>query len=360
MKICYLADLRSPHTKRWVDYFIKEHEIDLITLKYQGVSNMFFSRKDYEAIGVQVHEITKRELLLSPLTIRGLLKKITPDIIHAHFVTHYGFLGAISGFHPFVVSPWGSDIGRDVEQSKVFKFTVKYALRKADIVQCMDESFRQRVINLIGDSNSIKVIKEGINLSLFYPKKKKTQKVEKVLCLRKSQPPYNVAVLLHAIPKIVKWCPDVKFLLLNSGVELNETKNLINKLGIKNNVFFVGVMRNETVPVILNDADIYVDTFYQRKRGAGIGKTALEAMSCELPVVLSNTAGVGLHIEHKHNGYIYNGNDSNSLADGIIELIDNSRLRTRIGKKAREYVVTQQDFEWNMKIMEEYYKELIK
>lgn len=360
MKICYLADLRSPHTKRWADYFLNEHKIDLITLKYKDSSNMFFTKNDYETMGVQVHEISKKMLLLSPLTIRSLLKKIAPDIIHAHFVTHYGFLGAISGFHPFVVSPWGSDIGRDVEQSKIFKFTVNYALRKADMVQCMDESFRQRVINLIGDSKSVRVIKEGINPSLFSPKKKKAEKAEKVLCLRKSQPPYNVAVLLRAIPKIVKKCPRVKFLMLNSGVELNETKNLINKLGIKNNVFFIGVMRNETVPAILNDADIYVDTFYQREHGAGIGKTALEAMSCELPVVLSNTTGVGLHIEHKHNGYIYNGDDSNSLADTIIELINNPELRTRIGENAREYIVTQQDFERNMKIMEEYYKELIR
>jgi len=34
MKICYLADARSIHTRRWVEYFAKEHEIDLITLSY--------------------------------------------------------------------------------------------------------------------------------------------------------------------------------------------------------------------------------------------------------------------------------------------------------------------------------------
>ena len=35
MKIGYIADARSTHVRRWIEYFAKEHEIDLITLSYK-------------------------------------------------------------------------------------------------------------------------------------------------------------------------------------------------------------------------------------------------------------------------------------------------------------------------------------
>ena len=34
MRICYLGDARSTHVRRWVEYFAKEHGIDLITFSY--------------------------------------------------------------------------------------------------------------------------------------------------------------------------------------------------------------------------------------------------------------------------------------------------------------------------------------
>lgn len=44
MKICYLADARSGHTKKWVEYFAKEHEVDLITFSYKKKEDTFVPR----------------------------------------------------------------------------------------------------------------------------------------------------------------------------------------------------------------------------------------------------------------------------------------------------------------------------
>ena len=53
MKICYLADGRSIHTKRWIEYFAKRYEVELITLDYNEDDNMTIPLKEYEDIGVQ-------------------------------------------------------------------------------------------------------------------------------------------------------------------------------------------------------------------------------------------------------------------------------------------------------------------
>lgn len=362
MKICYLADGRSIHTKRWIKHFATEHEVELITLDYNEDDEMTIPLKEYEDMGVSVHKIQRgvTSLMLSPFKIRALIKKIKPDIVHSFFVTHYGFLGACSGFHPLVVSPWGSDIGRDVNNSKLFRFTVEYALKHADLIQCMDESFVKRIKSLIGNRHSIKLIKEGIDTTLFSPVRKQNENEKtRVLCLRKIQSPYNVEVLIHAIPKILAVHKNVEFVLLYNGKDLLNAVATIDKLGINRHVKFINVMSNDKVPDVLNRSDIYVDTFYNETSGSGIGKTALEAMSCELPVVLSNTASIDLHIKQGINGYIYKGNDSDSLAIAVIDLIGDFDLRTRIEENARKYVIEHQDFNNNMELMEAEYRSLV-
>ena len=362
MKICYLADGRSIHTKRWLSYFAKRHEVELITLDYNEDDKMTIPVKEYEDMNVRVHKIQRgvASLLLSPFEIRALIKKIQPDIIHSFFVTHYGFLGACSGFHPFVVSPWGSDIGRHVNNLKIFEFTVKYALKRADLIQCMDESFVDRVESLVGSRDSIQLIKEGVDTNLFSPSPQRIQSDKiRIVCLRKIQSPYNVETLINAIPKVVSHFKDVEFVLLYRGKDLVNTVSLINMLKIHKYVKFIDVMPNNKIPEILNSCDIYVDTFCNETAGSGIGKTALEAMSCELPVVLSDTAGIELHIAHNWNGYIYAGGDSDSLADAIIELISDPKLRVEMGREARTYTVIHQDFNLNMKTMERHYERLV-
>ncbi len=131
MKICYLADARSGHTKRWVEYFAKDNEVDLITFDYATKDGTFITETDYIKMGVRVHKISKKmpNLLLAPIIVRRLIRKIEPDVLHAHYATHYGFCGAFSGFHPFVLSVWGSDVLIDPDKSMILKLMVKTALK---------------------------------------------------------------------------------------------------------------------------------------------------------------------------------------------------------------------------------------
>jgi len=104
MKICYIST-KSIHTRRWVEYFAeKGHEVHLITQEYDNYR------------GVKIHVVKPKASKLSPLfkaiVIRNLVKKIKPDILHVHQVVPFGLYGALSRFHPFVVSAWGSNVSK--------------------------------------------------------------------------------------------------------------------------------------------------------------------------------------------------------------------------------------------------------
>src|SRR5579872_6895528 len=115
MRILLLGDGGSAHIQKWVTSLAKKDvEIGIFSLHhfnadvYKYISNITIlnnpSYKNSRSV------FTK----LNYLTNTGLLKKqiqfYKPQILHAHYATSYGMLGAKTGFKPYVVSVWGSDI----------------------------------------------------------------------------------------------------------------------------------------------------------------------------------------------------------------------------------------------------------
>ena len=60
--------------------------------------------------------------------IRKLLNKIKPDIIHGHSVRDHAIIAALTGFYPFVVTAWGSDVLIYPKESKIMKYAVQRIL----------------------------------------------------------------------------------------------------------------------------------------------------------------------------------------------------------------------------------------
>ena len=58
--------------------------------------------------------------------LKTAIKKFTPDVLHAHYATSYGLIGALSGFHPFVISAWGTDVMRFPQKNFINKFILQY------------------------------------------------------------------------------------------------------------------------------------------------------------------------------------------------------------------------------------------
>ena len=110
----------------------------------------------------------------------------------------------------------------------------------------------------------------------------------------------------------------------------------------------------------MNSCDIYVDTFHTKIAGSGIGLTAFEAMSCQIPIVVPNTSGIEYYVKDKENGMIYQGKDSKSLSQAIIQLIDNPELRSSIGKNGRKFVLKEQNWNLNMDKMDTFYRSIVK
>ena len=51
-----------------------------------------------------------------------------PDVFHAHFLVEHGFYGALAGFHPYVVTAWGSDVLVEPQRDRISRLIATWTL----------------------------------------------------------------------------------------------------------------------------------------------------------------------------------------------------------------------------------------
>jgi len=356
LKVCYLANGQSVHTQKWVRYFAdRGYNVHLVTFnetrRIEGVKvrNLrYFSKWAYPSRIIEV---------------KRAVKEIDPDVLHAHYVSHYGMYGALSGLRPFVVSAWGSDVLIEPEKSRIKKFVVKYVLRKADVITCDAEHMREAMRRLGAVSEKVNLINYGVDTRKFTPSGKNEKLMAElgiyaspaVISLRNLEPLYDVESLINSIPLVLKEIPESKFVIAGRGSEENRLKELVRSLGVSENTLFVGFIPNDELPRYLTSIDVYVSTALS---DAGLSAATAEAMACGLPVVITDVADNRKWVEDGVNGFLVPTKDPKSLAERIIYLLKNEGIMRKFGKINRRIIEERNDYYKEMKKMESIYEGL--
>jgi len=90
------------------------------------------------------------------------------------------------------------------------------------------------------------------------------------------------------------------------------------------------------------------------------GLAALEAMSCEVPVVASNVGGLKELISHGVDGYLVKIGDVEALAQYSLKILQDSRLQEKFGRNARQKVLEKYTPDKVVPRYEDLYKETLK
>ncbi|HOM02375.1 MAG TPA: glycosyltransferase family 4 protein [Acetivibrio sp.] len=144
----------------------------------------------------------------------------------------------------------------------------------------------------------------------------------------------GVHVLIDALPKVSQFYNDVKFVIAGKGPQLDHLKWKAESMGVAHKVYFTGYISDEELLKLYKCVDIAVfPSLYEP-----FGIVALEGMVANVPVVVSDTGGLGEIVEHGVDGMkSYTGN-ANSLADSILEILHNPDKAEKMKKKALEKV----------------------
>lgn len=354
MKICFLAAGSSIHSKKWIEYFAqKGHDVFWISVA---------PFTEGEVKGVKTYCL-KGNFFSNSIHARQLIKKIQPDIVHAHYAGINGFMAAFSGFHPFILTAWGSDV-LITAKNKIKAVFIKFALDKADLITCDAEHLKNAMIKMGVLEAKIRIICFGIDTQKFRPRNKELLKEKvgvsncsTVISLRNFDPVYDIETLIKAVLLILKEIPRTRFLIGGRGPEEKKLKNLAKSLNVSKAVEFMGFVANDKMADYLGAADVYVSTSLS---DAGISASTAEAMACATPVVITDTGENEKWIKDGESGYLIPVKDPEVLAQKIVYLLKDRNLRERFGLAGRKIIQERNDYYREMAKMENIYQELIK
>lgn len=369
MKICYIADGKSIHIQRWVNYFAqKGHEVHLISYQFPPGYEGFDKRiKIHRLIRLlpQMWRISRYpSVFIWVSQVRLLIQKIKPEILHAHYLSVYGHLAAMSGFYPIVQTAWGSDILVEAEKSRITSFLTKYSLRRAELITCEAEHLSKHLVSLGANPRKIKLVCWGIDTDKFSPGSKDKKLIEAlgianspvIISSRFLEPIYDVESLAEAIPIILRREPKAKFLIVGRGSQEIKLKELATSLGVASSVVFTGYIPNDELPRYLRIADIYVSTSLS---DGGLSQCTAEAMACELPVVITDFGDNNKWVDDNINGFLIPLRNPEILASKILHLLFNREERIIFARANRKKMVDRKNLKLEMEKMEACYKELL-
>ncbi len=361
MKILLLSDTFSEHTEKWA-LGLADQGIEVGLFSFNKAAYDWYQHKNITVFFEPEHKINAEKTLtkLAYLKYVTILKKIIrhfkPDVLHAHYATSYGLVGALSGFHPFVISSWGTDVMKFPDKNFVAKSILSFNFKKADLL-CATSGTIKEYIGKITDK-PVSVIPFGIDVKKFAPRAANSLFNEDDFVVGSIKPLetlYNTNVLVRAFAQLRQKHAHLKLLIVGEGSTEKQLKELCDTLGINNDVVFTGRIPFQQISNYYNMLDVLVNISEYESFGVSI----IEAMACGKPVVVTNVGGLKEIVSSDALGLKVDVGSVEQTAKAIDKLISDKELYNRISANGRRHVIENYSWENNLRQMTGAYNDLI-
>lgn len=345
MKVLLLADINSSHSRKWIEGLLsKQVTVAVVTLAPDFDEKVFPTVKIYSNSKEALYNkglFSKLQYLTSLPLLKRAIREFQPDVLHAHYATSYGLLGALTSFRPFLISVWGSDIMSFPHSNFLLKLGLKWVLNRADRILVTSKVLHEHVIEL--SQRPVEIIPFGVDLKKFCPDRPFTERSLNIGCVKSLEHIYGIDILIKAFAQVVKQLPaiDLKLVIAGTGTQAESLKSLTEELNIKNKVKFVGRIEHTQVPAFLNQLYLLVNV----SRNESFGVSVLEASACNIPVIATKIGGIKEVVVNEETGYLVPVEDVSLTAEAIIKLVTNPSLAERFGTSGRNYVA--ENYDWD-------------
>jgi len=365
MRLLLLSDPNSAHTLKWARSLAAKN-IEVMIFGLGVLTNDAYRCFPNISVRTMGQSVSRDEGAFSKLkylgTIRELKRLIAefrPDVVHAHYATSYGMLGALSGFHPFVLSVWGGDVFSFPSRSPIHRAVLKYNLRKADRILSTSHVMARETKKYT--VKPIEVTPFGIDLSVFKPESVKGPFADGDIVIgtvKTLEPKYGIEYLVRAFHQVRGRHPELplKLLIVGGGSLNQQLRSLVRELGMDGCTHFAGAVRYDEVPKYQNMLSVSVSVSIADSESFGVA--IIEAGACEKPVVVSNVGGLPEVVENGVTGFVVPPRDVDATAVAMERLVLDPVLRASMGGHGRERVRELYDWNENVAQMLAIYAEL--
>lgn len=265
------------------------------------------------------------------------------DLIHVHGLNYHTFAAVLAGrltgrkvLVKLANSGEASDIKkmREGRQLALARFMLPTALQ-SDCFVALNSTIVQELKDAGVPANKIVTLPNGVDVEAITPKEDyELHEPACILYVGRLHAQKGLDILLRAFGRLCRQQHDMRLVLrlVGDGPLRGSLETLVAQLGLQNRVDFTGL--RDDVLQELQQADVFV----LPSRAEGLSNALLEAMTCGLPVVVSDIPGNREVIADHVNGLRFMVDDVDCLADSLAELLSQRDLRRQLGCAARHTV----------------------
>jgi mannosylfructose-phosphate synthase len=206
--------------------------------------------------------------------------------------------------------------------------------------------------NLYGfQSENTVIIPPGVDIEAFYPEDAPIDSelpTNYIFCLSRIDENKGHEVLLNAFDLVRRKVPDIHLVIGGGSPNpkprevnlINKIKGIIEERDMQNLVHVIGFVPDKKMRPLYNHARLFVlpSTFEP------FGMTALEAMACQTPTIVSKFAGIAEFLHNRKDCVITDSSNKEEFSTDIVELLENREFAERIGKAGLDLV--QASYSW--------------
>lgn len=226
------------------------------------------------------------------LTYRAI-RKIKPDILHAHWIIPQGFIAMLSKLTmknspPLIVTSHGGDLY--TFNGNIFKIIKQLVLKNTDVLAVVSPAMKSHFNNESSITSKITVLPMGVDTEkLFTPNIEIHRNKEQLLFVGRLVEKKGVKYLLKAIPEILIHHPTATLVIIGDGPHKGALHEIIKDLQIDEHVEFLGGLPSKDLIPYYQESSVFIAPFITAKSGdrEGLGLVVIEALSCNCPIIVS-------------------------------------------------------------------------
>ena len=279
--------------------------------------------------------------------IKRIIKEFKPDVVHTHSAKA-GMLGraaawklgvpaVIHSVHGAPFHPYQNGISRSF-----FRKCERWAAKRCHhMISVADAMTDLLVDGNVAPREKFTTIYSGMEVEQFLESGPLRESVRRELGYK----PEHIVVgkiarlfhlkghkyLFQAARPIIDQCPNVRFLIIGSGVLWRRFEDEVQEAGLADYFQFLGLAPRERIPELISAMDIVVHLSLRE----GLARVLPQALLAGKPVVSYDVDGAREVVVTGETGYLLPPESQEPLIDAMVQLASDPELRDRLGAEGR-------------------------
>jgi glycosyltransferase involved in cell wall biosynthesis len=365
LRLAFLGDSGSIHFSRWVNFMAERgHEVTVLLAEgtrpgpglHETIALEWFRSYARRGFGPLALVAARRSL-------RRVLGRVRPDVLNAHYMTVHGTNAWLSGFHPYAVTLWGSDILVSPRRSRRLAILARLGLRSADLVMVNSEALRQAALVMGAPEARLEVVQWGVDLTRFAPgpdpatlrTRLGLERRRVVFSPRMIAPLYRPLVIVEAFATLPGDCALLMSLYGADPRELELVRQRVEELGLRERVVMVPEIAYADMPDYYRLAEAVVSV----PASDSTAVTILESMATGLPIVAADLPSMREWLADVEPALLVPVDDPTATAAALARaLAASGSERAALASRARSAVEARADQAESLGRVEALYRQL--